>query len=416
MSDSSDSEQGHPPSHLSIGQVLSLLADEHPELTVSKIRFLESKGLIAPERTPSGYRKFFPSDIETLRWVLVQQRDRYLPLKEIKRLLEGDDGPAASAVPSSAGDERIPPHGPPPSDETSLPSSSAETPSGSAGTAGPPDRRRPTRESGRIAATAPRVQRPDGQGSRERDESGRIAASAAPRLFKARRADDRIPGSGRSEVPGSSRERGEYAALAEQAPPRAGGREPADGRGPASSLADGRGAAADGQKTTADGQASRRLRDPSGGSRPGERGEAAAEGKAPRHPKGPQTEPEGSVSLTAAELAQAMDVDQQAISELKRLGLIIPSGHSGNEPVFSHEALIMVKAVLEFASHGVPARNLRMYRVAADREAGVYQQVVATLIARGNRARLQQDLNEFLDLADTIRRSLLRRLLSPHLD
>jgi len=74
--------------HHSIGEVLSLLQAEHSDVTISKIRFLESQGLIAPERTPSGYRKFYASDIARLRWILAQQRDHFLPLKEIKKLLE----------------------------------------------------------------------------------------------------------------------------------------------------------------------------------------------------------------------------------------------------------------------------------------------------------------------------------------
>lgn len=74
--------------HHSIGEVLSLLQAEHSDVTISKIRFLESQGLIAPERTPSGYRKFYASDIARLRWILAQQRDHFLPLKEIKKRLE----------------------------------------------------------------------------------------------------------------------------------------------------------------------------------------------------------------------------------------------------------------------------------------------------------------------------------------
>lgn len=74
--------------HLSIGEVLSLLTDEFPDITISKIRFLESQGLIDPERTPSGYRKFFEADIDRLRWILVQQRENFLPLKVIKDRLE----------------------------------------------------------------------------------------------------------------------------------------------------------------------------------------------------------------------------------------------------------------------------------------------------------------------------------------
>lgn len=76
-------------SHLSIGEVLSLLQEEFPDVTISKIRFLESQGLVDPERTPSGYRKFYEPDIDRLRWVLRQQRDAFLPLKVIKGRLEG---------------------------------------------------------------------------------------------------------------------------------------------------------------------------------------------------------------------------------------------------------------------------------------------------------------------------------------
>ena len=87
--------------HHSIGEVLSMLKEEHADVTISKIRYFESQGLIDPERTPSGYRKFYDSDIERLRWILVQQRDSFLPLKVIKRRLEeaGFD-PAADMPPA----------------------------------------------------------------------------------------------------------------------------------------------------------------------------------------------------------------------------------------------------------------------------------------------------------------------------
>ncbi len=75
---------------LSIGEVLSLLKDEFPDVTISKIRFLESQGLLDPERTPSGYRKFYDTDVERLRWILRQQREHFLPLKVIKGRLRGD--------------------------------------------------------------------------------------------------------------------------------------------------------------------------------------------------------------------------------------------------------------------------------------------------------------------------------------
>ncbi|MFG3044835.1 MerR family transcriptional regulator [Streptomyces sp. NPDC048202] len=73
---------------VSIGTVLNVLRDEFPEVTISKIRFLESEGLIEPQRTPSGYRKFSPRDVERLGHVLRMQRDHYLPLKVIREHLD----------------------------------------------------------------------------------------------------------------------------------------------------------------------------------------------------------------------------------------------------------------------------------------------------------------------------------------
>ncbi|HJU58002.1 MAG TPA: MerR family transcriptional regulator [Actinomycetota bacterium] len=84
----------------SIGEVLVSVKTEFPDITISKIRFLESEGLIEPERTPSGYRKFYDKDVDRLRSILRMQRDEYLPLKVIKeRLLlqESPDGDGAAA-------------------------------------------------------------------------------------------------------------------------------------------------------------------------------------------------------------------------------------------------------------------------------------------------------------------------------
>ena len=72
----------------SIGQVLDLLKDEFSDISISKIRFLESQGLIDPERNQSGYRKFTEADISRLRWILEQQRDHFLPLKVIKERID----------------------------------------------------------------------------------------------------------------------------------------------------------------------------------------------------------------------------------------------------------------------------------------------------------------------------------------
>src|SRR3989304_10589562 len=103
----------------SIGEVLVTVKTEFPDITISKIRFLESEGLIDPERTPSGYRKFYERDLERLRSILRMQRDEYLPLKVIKeRLLQKEEAngysPGAMAASSSVepeGDLAGPPTG-----------------------------------------------------------------------------------------------------------------------------------------------------------------------------------------------------------------------------------------------------------------------------------------------------------------
>jgi DNA-binding transcriptional MerR regulator len=84
---------------MSIGAVLNLLRDEFPEVTISKIRFLEAEGLIEPQRTPSGYRKFSVQDVERLGHVLRMQRDHYLPLKVIREHLDAMERGEAVQLP-----------------------------------------------------------------------------------------------------------------------------------------------------------------------------------------------------------------------------------------------------------------------------------------------------------------------------
>ena len=115
--------------YLSIGDVLTLLREEFPDVTISKIRFLESQGLVNPERSPSGYRKFFDHDVERLRWVLRQQREHFLPLKVIRdRLADGEldegaaDGPNGKPAHAAAraGAGTGPEHQPTKADEEAM--------------------------------------------------------------------------------------------------------------------------------------------------------------------------------------------------------------------------------------------------------------------------------------------------------
>jgi DNA-binding transcriptional MerR regulator len=90
------------PALLSIGQVLARLTAEFPDLTPSKLRFLEERQLISPSRTESGYRKFSPPDLDRLRFVLTMQRDHYLPLKVIRGYLDDLDAGRAPELPGGS--------------------------------------------------------------------------------------------------------------------------------------------------------------------------------------------------------------------------------------------------------------------------------------------------------------------------
>jgi DNA-binding transcriptional MerR regulator len=91
--------------YLSIGEVLGKLRGDFPDITISKIRFLESEGLIEPQRTPSGYRKFTSVDLDRLRYVLAAQRDQYLPLRVIKENLDALD---RGLEPAQSGSHAVP--------------------------------------------------------------------------------------------------------------------------------------------------------------------------------------------------------------------------------------------------------------------------------------------------------------------
>jgi DNA-binding transcriptional MerR regulator len=88
---------------VSIGEVINSLRAEFPDLTVSKVRFLEAQGLIDPDRSPSGYRMFTDDDIDRLRYVLSEQRDHFLPLKVIKSKLTSWDRGEDTEVPRETG-------------------------------------------------------------------------------------------------------------------------------------------------------------------------------------------------------------------------------------------------------------------------------------------------------------------------
>jgi len=121
-----------PPDRRSIGQVLKILVDEFTDISISKIRFLESEGLLAPERAPSGYRRYSDRDISRLRYILDVQKNHYLPLKVIREHLDMmDSGQEPPAIE------------PPAAEPVSSPVSAAKPPVARPGAPTPPPARRP---------------------------------------------------------------------------------------------------------------------------------------------------------------------------------------------------------------------------------------------------------------------------------
>lgn len=281
-------------SHLSIGEVLSLLQTDFPDVTISKIRFLESQGLLDPERTPSGYRKFYDGDIERLRWILRQQRENFLPLKVIKdRLASGEvDFSVDLAADGTAGD--------PPAAEAPAPAP-------------------PTRAAADPAllqeAPTPRVARPD---------------------------------------------------------PAAVGSEP---------------------------------------ERPAAR--------PARRPSAPLLEAgETSMSMTLDELVSATGLTARDIGDLERFGMIT-SRSLGTTTYYDDDAVLVAQLAASFRGHGVEARHLRMYRVAAEREAGVFEQLLTPLARKRTPSARRQSaelVNELAALGDGLRAAMLRQLLREYVD
>jgi len=302
--------------HLSIGEVLSLLQADFPDITISKIRFLESQGLLDPERTPSGYRKFYEVDISRLRWILHQQKENFLPLKVIKERLESgelDDPPAAE------------PESTPEPDELDLPTAQVEP---------PPE--------------------PD-DGDAEVDAVG----------------DDNGPTNGkavRRPASGQVRDRPTLSA----------------------------------EPSTNDGATP-------------ERGAARAARDAVRH--APLSAAESSTALSRDELAEAAGITVDQVVDLERYGLL--SGRQiGPTTLYDESALGIARLAAGFLRRGVEGRHLKMYRVAAEREASFFQQIVMPQLKQRNPAARQQGietLGELAELGEGLRAALLHHALREYL-
>jgi len=372
-------------SYLAIGDVLALLREEFPDVTISKIRFLESRGLLDPERTPSGYRKFYEPDVDRLRWILRQQREHFLPLKVIKgRLENGMTDPDAPT-----------PHlfemGDPPPERTAQPVL--------VGVPGAPNGALERAAQAAVASLQPMavVSAPDRATHRAGLRAGQTVLAAAQ------------PPAPEPSVPGTdpiAKDRDE-----------SGGTRPAHSERPVEVVA---------ETSPRAGATSRRRRSASaappevraepdasapGPASAGEAGEIEPP-QAPvpaRHPVTrstaglPGTGLSGA-SLTLVELASASGLEIAGVEELESFGLIAGRTVAGVH-CYGEEAVLVAKLAARFAPYGIEARHLKVFKHAADRQTGLFSQVVTPLLRQRNpeaRARAIGELAELAELGEAL--------------
>lgn len=380
------------PAHRPIGEVLSLLQEEFPDVTISKIRFLESQGLIQPERTASGYRRFSASDVDRLEWILRQQRDHFLPLKVIRKMLDegvdrydpgGGSQPTlfTAAIDASVGEDDEPDV----SDEDAGPDPDA-------GTGTPP--RSPAHPA--VASALPRPPTSSRQPPRPAERAP-VTAGADPVGAVRSSAPATAAGGGGSPTPSaptpsdpSSRPAPASSATAEGA-----GSEPPEPARPP-------------HETPADVVAALQE-DPRPASRAEPRGARTSDRPVRTRPS---REPVAAdTALGAGELCAQVGISEALLADLERFGLV-QSVPRGGSPVYGPAALEVARLASRYAELGVEPRHLRMYLVAAEREAGMVEQLAVPLLKQRN-PQAQQNAaalaGELAELGAELHRSLLRR-------
>jgi len=378
-------------SYLAIGDVLALLREEFPDVTISKIRFLESRGLLDPERTPSGYRKFYEPDVDRLRWILRQQREHFLPLKVIKgRLENGMTDPEAPM-----------PHlfemGDPPPERESEPvlvgalgasdlaverSQSGLTAFAQIASVAASSERTPSRRGSTLDASS--------EGSPTAGVEGpAVAADPDLRAPTVTSHEDEVRDSPVADEPATptnsqSRRRRSHSAASEHE-----GNEPLASAGNTPS--------AKGAEEVAPPKAP-------------ERDELETEPTPPRRPVRPTAGLPGAglsgASLTLVELASASGLDVKGIEELESYGLIAGRTVAGVH-CYDEDAVLVAKLAARFAPYGIEARHLKIFKHAADRQTGLFAQVVTPLLRQRNpqaHARAIEDLSDLAELGEALMR------------
>jgi DNA-binding transcriptional MerR regulator len=389
--------------YLSIGDVLTLLREEFPDVTISKIRFLESQGLVNPERSPSGYRKFFDHDVERLRWVLRQQREHFLPLKVIRDRLA--DGELDDSGDYGNGKQFEHAH--------ASPGGTVAT-RRAHGTADAPAEDAPTRADEEVMARI------------LADASRRAASMPAPAEGSPSRRGTHAASASTDEPPtdpgpGSKSRRAEPVA---GTAPR-GGASP----GPRHAAGSAEGGPAGRGKPDTSGSGAPAAGSSGGGGRSGSGGDAPPPAATGRRGQGSKNAANAAsaasatvgivtgASMTADELCSASGLSPEELAALESFGLVEAVAVAGIL-TYDEEALTVANLASSFRAFGIEPRHLRLYRNAADREMGLIEQVVIPLLRQRNpesRQRAIESADQLAALGQTMRATLLRLALRRHL-
>jgi DNA-binding transcriptional MerR regulator len=407
--------------YLAIGELLDTLRPEFPDLTLSKIRFLEQQGLLEPERTPSGYRKFFSGQVERLWWILDQQRDGYVPLKEIRQRLASAEASgilsplsAPAPVPTDPGAKvtRLEPR-----------TSALIAPI-------------PLNRAGEASNARSVEELEDHDHDEQHDPSLRHApkealgesrhpSSVARRVqqaFAVISASVEHPTGGGHEVGQPARSENEGAATRRIETGHAAGAGSA-GRGPDRPST----VAAPARNSAGTARQSPRQMDTSGASEhlaavsdPGSvtPPAAAASVSRPLGSANPLISQYTGASFTFDELVRASGLEPEELRQLESFGLL--AGHAVlGATYYDEDALIAARAAKQFKAFGIEPRHMRIYRTMADRESGFLEQIVSPLVHRRQdaaRAVAADQLEDLIALGTQMRLVALRRLLRASLD
>ena len=332
--------------YLSIGEVLGLLLEEYPDVTISKIRFLESQGLISPERTPSGYRKFYDEDVQLLRVILAEQQQNYLPLRVIKDRLD----------------------------------------------------------SGQIDPTGEHL-RPNGNG---------IDATGGTRLY-----DEPVEASPVPPTSIASHPAARHQPIAQPTPPvrPAGVAEPPAAE-PETLVAE--------RAQEPEPPASAAEPEPAADPEPVAADPTPATGVAAEHESADDT-PDGTpaptqllpgVLLERAELCAMVGMTDEELAQLESFGVVTSRETTGLE-MFGEDAVEIARPAVEFLRAGVDARHLRNWRTSAEREASLFEQLVAPRFRQRNpeaRSDALDQLRQLDALGGQLRAAMTKHALRHHFE